>query len=72
MAGNIDLQVVLKDMRVLIRVDFNVPMKEMKVANNYKIKQTIPTLEVNLIISSLSLPFKIYSIVLKMEQNPSY
>ena len=70
MAGNVDLQVVLKDMRVLIRVDFNVPMKEMKVANNYKIKQTIPTLEV--IISSLSLLFKIYSIVLKMEQNPSY
>lgn len=38
-------QVDLKDKRVLIRVDFNVPMKEGKITNNQRIVAAIPTVK---------------------------
>lgn len=38
-------QVDLKDKRVLIRVDFNVPMKDGKITNNQRIVAAIPTVK---------------------------
>ena len=35
----------LKDQIVLLRVDFNVPIKDRKVRENYKIAMSLPTIE---------------------------
>merc|ERR1712227_175575 len=35
----------LKDQRVLMRVDFNVPMKDGKITNNQRIAAAVPTLK---------------------------
>ena len=35
----------LKDKNILIRTDFNVPMVDFKVANNFRIKAVLPTIK---------------------------
>ena len=35
----------LKDQRVLMRVDFNVPMKDGKITNNQRIAAAVPTVK---------------------------
>ena len=35
----------IKNARVIVRVDFNVPVKKGKVQDNYKIIRTLPTIE---------------------------